>query len=427
MPGRPLGDLILEGMENMGKKENPNRIFLFFAVLVAFSMAASFAHPVTPTLIKEYHLNDYMFGVALAAMQMTNFLFSPFWGKINGYISSRKSLLICCVGYAVGQAMFGMARTETMVVVARCFAGVFTGGVFTSFLTYIVNTSSELERGKNLTILATIQSVAGAFGYFVGGFLGEISLNVTFAAQAVTLALCGVLFFLLCRDDKVAGLSRISPRAIARDANPFSAFIASRQFMTVVFAVLFTMTALQNLGYTAFEQCFNYFIKDFFGLTSKYNGLIKGVIGFVSLAANPTICMWMIRKTNVKHSVIYVMGACTCAGLAVVFAESVAPFMAISVVFYAFNAVSIPLLQDLVAKRASTGKDSNLIMGFYNATKSLGGIIGSLFAGLIYTRGPKLSFIFSGVVFLIATLFSVLYYKMKDKGAQAPAQPVSAK
>lgn len=80
-----------------------------------------------------------------------------------------------------------------------------------------------------------------------------------------------------------------------------------------------------------------------------------------------------------------------------------------------------------MAKRASTGKDSNLIMGFYNATKSLGGIIGSLFAGLIYTRGPKLSFIFSGVVFLIATLFSVLYYKMKDKGAQAPAQPVSAK
>ena len=77
--------------------------------------------------------------------------------------------------------------------------------------------------------------------------------------------------------------------------------------------------------------------------------------------------------------------------------------MVMSVVFYTFNAVSIPLLQDLVAKRAAQGKDSNLIMGFYNATKSLGGIIGSLVAGLVYTVGPKLAFVFAGVMLLVAT------------------------
>ena len=398
----------------MEKQRSSNNMVLFFVVLSAFYMAASFAHPVTPTLIKEYHLQDYMFGVALAAMQTTNFLLSPFWGKLNGFISSRKSMLICCIGYAVGQAMFGMARTEVMVVVARAFAGLFTAGAFTSFLTYVVNTSSDKDRGRNLTIQATIGSVAGAFGYFIGGFLGEISLNVTFAAQAVSLATCGVFFFWLCKDDKTPDLGRIQPRALVRQANPFSAFMASRQFMTVIFAVLFTMTALQNLGYTAFEQCFNYFIKDAFGMTSRYNGIIKGVIGFVSLAANSTICMWMIRKTNVKKSIIYVMGAITCAGIAVAAFESVAPFMAASVVFYAFNAVSIPLLQDMVAKQAAKGKDSNLIMGFYNSTKSLGGIIGSLVAGFIYTMGPKLSFVFSSVIFLVAMFFSIWYSKMKE-------------
>ena len=343
----------------METKQKSNNITLFFVAAIVFNMAASFAHPVTPTLIQEYHLNDYMFGVALAVMQCAYFLMSPFWGKLNNYIASRKSMLICCLGYAVGQALFGMARTESMVIFARVFAGMFTGGAFTSFLTYIVNTSSDMERGRNLTIFATIQTVAGAFGYFVGGFLGEVSLNVTFAAQTACLALAGVAFFFICRDDRPADAGKIEPKRLVREANPFAAFVACRHFMTVLFAVLFASACLYNLGYTAFEQCFNYYIKDALGLTSNYNGLIKGVIGFVSLAANATICMWIIKKTNVRRSIVLVLGLGAVAITGVVFADSTLPFMGISVLFYAIYAVSLPLLQDLVARRAAHTTDSN--------------------------------------------------------------------
>lgn len=76
------------------------RFFLFFFVMVLFNLAANFAHPVTPTVIQDLNLHDYMFGLALAAMMLTNFLLSPFWGKINEYISSRMSLLICCMATA---------------------------------------------------------------------------------------------------------------------------------------------------------------------------------------------------------------------------------------------------------------------------------------------------------------------------------------
>lgn len=82
------------------------RFFAFFAAMVVFNLAANFAHPVTPTVIQELRLHDYMFGVALAVMLITNFLLSPFWGKINNYISSRLSLLICCLGYGVHRFWF---------------------------------------------------------------------------------------------------------------------------------------------------------------------------------------------------------------------------------------------------------------------------------------------------------------------------------
>lgn len=406
----PPGSL-RERKNGMQQKSRSNHMFLFFVVLSAFFVAASFAHPVTPTLIKEYDLNDYMFGVALAAMQTTNFLFSPFWGKLNNYISSRQAMLVCGIGYAVGQALFGMARTEAMVIFARAFAGFFTGGAFVSFLTYVVNTSSDNDRGKNLTISATIQSVAGAFGYFVGGFLGEIGLGVTFAAQSICLAACGVFFFLFCKDDRKVGVGKLQMGDLIHDANPFAAFLQSRQFMTALFAILFTVTALQNLGYTAYDQCFNYFIKDQFGFTSAYNGAIKGVIGFISLVANATICMSIIRRGKVNRSVAYVLSACTLTIFAVLFLDELrVPFLIVNVVFYAFNAVSIPLLQDMVAKKAE-GNDSNLVMGFYNATKSLGGIIGSLTAGFLYAKGASLSFVFAGIILLLATLFAFVYQR----------------
>ena len=63
-----------------------------------------------------------------------------------------------------------------MIILARMFAGLFTGGIFVSFLTYIVNKSDPEDQGKYLTYSATIKSVASAFGYMIGGFLGEFSV-----------------------------------------------------------------------------------------------------------------------------------------------------------------------------------------------------------------------------------------------------------
>ncbi|MBQ3092040.1 MAG: MFS transporter, partial [Clostridia bacterium] len=207
------------------------RFVLFLCVMVLFNMAASFAHPVTPTLIVERGLDSSMFGVALAAMMTMNFCFSPFWGKLCGYIPTKRIMLICGLGYAVGQMIFGMAQSELMVVGGRMFAGIFTGGAFTSFSNYVVNTSTPENRGANLTTLVTVQNVCGALGYFVGGMLGLISVEAAFIAQVIVLAAAGVLYFFICEDDTPYKHKPEKPLTI-KEANPFSAFAAAKNFMT---------------------------------------------------------------------------------------------------------------------------------------------------------------------------------------------------
>ena len=382
------------------------RFALFFAGMVLFQLAANFAHPVTPTIIKDLALPDYMFGLMLAAMQLSNFLFSPFWGKMNVSISSRQTLLICCMGYGIAQLGFACATTQTMILLVRVLAGVFVGGIFVSFLTYVINTARPEDQAKYLTYSATIQAVCGAFGYLVGGLLGEFSIRGTFFLQAFCLAAAGVLFRLVCLPD--GQQKQIDLKQTLKQTNPLQAFLDGKYFMNMAFVMLFAVNILMNFANTGFDQVFNYYLKDQLGLTSSYNGIIKAAVGLISFAFNMTLCLWIIRRTDTKLSITVLMGLCTLAAVGTVVTPQIGLFIALSVFVYAGYSVSLPVLQHMVAVQADPAQ-KNLVMGFYNATKSLGSIIGSLMAGFLYAVHTKLPFGVVAVAYGLSLLAAAGY------------------
>ena len=388
------------------------RFLLFFAGMVLFQLAANFAHPVTPTIIQDLALPDYMFGLMLAAMQLSNFLFSPFWGKMNVSISSRQTLLICCMGYGIAQLGFACATTQTMILLVRVLAGVFVGGIFVSFLTYVINTANPEDQARYLTYSATIQAVCGAFGYLVGGVLGEFSIRGTFFLQAFCLAAAGVLFRLVCLPD---GQQRqVNLKQTFRQTNPLQAFLDGKHFMNMAFVMLFAVNILMNFANTGFDQVFNYYLKDQLGLTSAYNGIIKAAVGLISFVFNMTLCLWIIRKTDTKISITVLMGLCALAAVGTVVTPQIGLFIALSVFVYAGYSVSLPVLQHMVAFQADLAR-KNLVMGFYNATKSLGSIIGSLMAGFLYALHVKLPFAVVAVAYGCSLLAAAGYLLQSRK------------
>ena len=389
------------------------RFALFFGAMILFNLAANFAHPVTPTIIQNLQLHDYMFGVALAMMQLANFLMSPVWGKLNSKISSRLTLLIGCCGYGAAQLWFALATTELMIILARLFAGVFVGGIFVSFLTYVVNMADPKDQPKYLTWSATIQSVAGAFGYLVGGYLGEYSIKGTFLIQALCLVVTGTAFFLICLPDKQA-TGKLQLGQIVKDANPFGAFKDCAKFMTLSFAMLFVVNILINFGNTGFDQAFNYYLKAQLNLTSSYNGIIKAAVGLVSFVANMTLCIWIIQKTDTKKSLALLVGICTLASIATLISPKIGIFITFSILVYAGYSVSLPVLQNMVATQADPAQ-KNLVMGFYNSTKSLGSIAGSLTAGFIYAIHPKLPFGCTALIYGLGLVAALSYLALNRK------------
>ena len=391
------------------------RFALFFGAMILFNLAANFAHPVTPTIIQNLQLHDYMFGVALAMMQLANFLMSPVWGKLNSRISSRLTLLIGCCGYGIAQLWFALATTELMIILARLFAGVFVGGIFVSFLTYVVNMADPQDQPKYLTWSATIQSVAGAFGYLVGGFLGEYSIKGTFLIQSLCLVVTGAAFFFICLPDKQSE-DKLQLGQIVKDANPFGAFKDCAKFMTLSFAMLFVVNILINFGNTGFDQAFNYYLKAQLNLTSSYNGIIKAAVGLVSFVANMTLCIWLIQKTDTKRSLALLVGVCTMASIGTLISPKIGIFITFSILVYAGYSVSLPVLQNMVASHADPAQ-KNLVMGFYNSTKSLGSIAGSLTAGFIYAIHPKLPFGCTALIYGLGLVAALSFVGLSRKKA----------
>ena len=389
------------------------RYTLFFTAMILFNLAANFAHPVTPTIIQELGLPDYMFGLMLAAMMISQFLLSPFWGKINATISSRQTLLISCLGYAAAQLGFAYARTQAMILLVRVLAGVFVGGAFVSFLTYVINTAKPEDQGRFLTYSATIQAVFSAFGYLVGGILGEFSIRATFLLQAGTLALSGILFRLVCEPDQ-RQIQRPPMKQILQESNPLQAFLDGRQFMNSTFVLLFALNVLMNFGNTGFDQVFNYYLKDQLGFTSSYNGLIKAAVGLISFVFNMSLCLWIIRKTDTGKSILVLAGFCTAAAAGTILFPDLAPYIGCSIALYAGYSVSLPVLQDLAATEADPAQ-KNLVMGFYNATKSLGSIAGSLMAGFLYGIHFRLPFLVVAAAYGMSILAAGGYLICRNK------------
>lgn len=392
---------------------NKHPMKIFFAVVMLQTMAANLVHPVTPTIIKNLQLPDSMFGLAFATMAFTNFLFSPFWGKLKEYCSAGLMLLICCSGYALGQIFFCISRTEGTILFARCFSGIFLGGINVAILVFLLEITPKEKTGENLARLAILQALGLALGYLTGGVLGVLSITGTFILQASTLILSGVLFSFITKIKPAAARPPLHIKTILKDANPLSAFLSCRIFMTKRYLLLFAMILFAFLGSNAFDQSFNYYIKDQFGFTSAYNGLIKAVVGIVTLASNSTICMWLLRHKDVKKASFLTLFSSAVCVLLLLPVGALTPFLAICILFYAVSSIAVPLMQDSIAKKS--GKHGSLVMSFYNAMRSLGMIGGALVAGEIYAFGPKLPFAFSCICFACACVFACMAVLYKPK------------
>ncbi len=393
------------------KKASIGRLYLMYGL---FSIFCNLAHPITPTMFIEKGFADYLFGVSYAAMSFSYFAGSLVFGSIGDSIGRVKTMAFVMPVYALSQFVFGVTDSAAMTVIARLVAGFFSAGVFVCSLAYLVDLTTDEDRGVHMSYYVACNSVGAAFGYFLGGIIGNISILAVITLQTVTIIICGILTNMLLEETSM----ETSKFSLNMSINPFKSYnnIAGKMpkiLKTFLFAVFLT-----SLATTAYDNAFNYYLKDALGLGSSYNGIIKAVIGIITLVVNFTINIYIVRHTETRKSLIVVLLLCGISAIAVPFISGMYPFFAGNIAFFMFNAIYLPIQQDIVTNGQSS-RTSGLISGIFNAVRAIGMIFGSLFSGFIYEWGNKLPFIASSVVFFISVGISVVNLKQhKSKTAE---------
>lgn len=400
------------------KKASLFRFYVWYAITVALT---NFVHPVTPALVHSLGLPDYMFGLLFSFMSTALFLFSPMWGKIGDMIGRPKSNAISIFGYMIGQTLFCFGGNGPMMLFARVISGAFMGGYSVNSMAYIIDSTDETDRGKNMTIMAAIMTVMTAFGYLIGGVVGNNNIRLPFYLQIVTLFLSSISSLFLLHDaPNFQKADKIPLNRIAKEANPLVSFLEAKKVMNFALAMFFATVFFAFAGTTGFDNSFNYYLKAQLDFPPAYNGYIKAGVGIVGLIANTTLNTWIAKKFNLRKAVSVVF---TCAGvsiLAVYFSKDLIPFLVCSILYYIFNAVYLPILQTLTSKDSSIS--NGLISGMFNSSRSFGMIIGSLLASFMYEINPSLPFLICGLFFLIAGVIALInsrqYKKIEDEEAR---------
>lgn len=397
----------------MSEKELERKyIRRLFVVIALYYLVANFVHPVSPTFYKMLQLPDYMFGVAFACMMVTNFIFSPFWGNAARQIGTSKALSICLCGYAFGQFLFAMSQNSLHIGLARAVSGIFAGGMEVCFILYNIEHSDDINRGSNLAKAATITAVANAFGYMIGGVIGDISVKLDMFTQVGCLLVLAVLLRFVLKDNE-KGREKKAWKQLVHDSNPLASFMKAKGLITASLMIFLIMALCTNFGSTSYDQSFNYYIRDQYGFPPSYNGLLKGAVGLITLLMNSTVCLYILRHTNIYRSIIYVFAILSIMLIGIIKINRVVPFIILNVVFFGFNAVYKPLLQNMIS---SHGKENaGLLIGLYNSMLSIGSVCGALIAGFLYKVGPRYPFVCSFIMFVLATIFALIQYKKRER------------
>lgn len=385
-------------------------VFRMIFLVGLYSVFANLVHPIEPTIYAELGFHDYIFGVAMAAMALTNFLFAPFWGKVMDRFGCTKITGFSFFGYALAQYLFASATTELGIALARLLAGVFISTISVSQLLYIMRYSPKEQAPRNLMYNATTSAVLSPVGYLIGGVMGDYSIRGTLMAQVLGLAAIGTLFLLILGDEKTALTPRFNISSLIRDVNPLKSFGEIRPYMNAMVAIFFVVAFLTNFSSVCYEHSFNYLIKAEYGFPPSYNGYLKALVGIVALVSNITISAYLLRKTNVQKSIIGVLAVCVAMSVGIVLIKEITPFIAINVVFFGFNSVYLPLLQATLARLCDKG-NHGIFVGMFNAVRSVGMVFGSLAAGFAYAISSRLPFVVSTVLFAASVVFAVVNYR----------------
>ncbi len=383
-------------------------------------------HPVTPYLVKARGFIEYSFSIFFSVMSLGMLIFAPLWGSFGDKYGRRIVLLICSIGYSIGQVFFGFLDNIYLVICARFFSGCFSAGLMVSVISFL-DTSRGLkgfDMKRLIPMVLSFNLVGSSLGSYIGGVLGDTlggnlnSYQWVLYIQAISLSIFGLILFFFFRltDEELYNENQKRSNFIKNIKN-----VSKIGLWSIIFLICLT---LFNIVFTNMQRYLDYYYADI-GKTSSELGLYNLIIGIVTLITNILITPILLKKLKSIVSIIL---------FAILGTISIVITFAINkdyLIYMIYTVLMVYIMSKAIIESGSVSFIQEnikiapgLIMGVRQSFMSLGAVVGPLAGGAIYYSLPveerSILFFICALLYLLAAIILFGIYILRNRFKSNP-------
>jgi DHA1 family tetracycline resistance protein-like MFS transporter len=402
------------------------RLFTILMIVFVQMLGSAMILPILPLYAKnEFALSPREITWLGTTFFAAQFVAGPYLGRLSDKVGRLPVLIVSQIGTAISFAMLAFAPNAWVLFAARLLDGI-TGGNIIVAQAYITDITPREKRTESLGYIFAVFGVGFIIGPAVGSVLAAgfgPRAPYLIAAVAATLVVLLTWFTL---DETVTDEQQASNRHAGRRG------LRPRQVVRNL-ALVFVLIAafLAQFGFGLLQSTFALYGEAvlFEGYTEQVTlvgiGLILAAIGLGQLFTQTFLLRRLLRRFNETALVMLGLTLRTIASFmfAIITTPWLGPFAGIT--FAMGMGIAMPSLQSI----ATTSVDDNMrggVLGIYQSTISLGIILSSAVAGMIFTISPTWPYWVGGLLTLSAMAPAFVLYQRVQRGEMQTSSQMQA-
>jgi MFS family permease len=396
------------------------RLFILLACLFLIFVGFGITLPVLPFFAERLALAEgtsqsvatIHIALLTAIYPLMQFLFAPLWGQWSDQFGRKPLLLVGIAGYAVTQALFGVATSLWMLYTDRALGGLLAAATLPAVAAYVTDVTKQNQLARGMAFQGTAVSLGVVVGPAVGGLLtrngfsfvvsfGNFSID-RYSIPFMAAAALGLLTFLAATifvPESLPGLPRSSSQQrLAVGIRWSDARWSPRRLLVLAFA--------QQFGLAIFETTFALHAQKMLGYGAPRVGLAFMICGLVMSVFQVAAVSCLSGRVSEKRQIATGFGLMgTSLGLLVLVRRTPLVLGMVGTLALGMAFIS-PNLATLISKSASG--HAGAALGEQNAANSFGQVVGALLGGLLFAWAMPLAYALTGSVLIGVGVFAGL-------------------
>ena len=347
-------------------------------------------------------------GLVMTAYPMAQFLSAPLWGSLSDRIGRRPILMVGLIGNTFCFALFGLAPTLFIAIVARFLAGFFNGNIAVA-RAYIGDISRPDQMASRMGLIGASFGLGFTFGPFIGGelsapaerwtiFEGTIFDAYPYLLPCLVASTLSIVSLLLARTrlpESLPGEARVQTEKLDWGRTMKTSF--TRLFTSMrapAIGSLLLVTMLYSFGFTIMHAVFILFTQmspdaGGLGFTEAQNGRVFAVIGLTGIVVQGGLIRPLSKRFS-SRSMLPVAVVVTGVGLGAIPYASVEYawlwLLPTSIVIASGSGIFQPTSSGLMASYArDQDRELGGVMGAMESASAFARILGPATGGFVWT------------------------------------------